>query len=79
MNAILSVPNSSASILEAAPLKVLWPETNPGNAGVTNVALWYGNQRSPRIQPTPLSEVGSFGGPRQVRIASSPTWPARAA
>src|SRR5919201_3313068 len=73
------VPVAAASTSAAARLKVLCPETKPGKEGVTNVAFWYGTQRSPRIQPTPLPWVGSFGGPRQVRIAISPTWPARSA
>jgi hypothetical protein len=29
-----------ASTSAAARLKVLWPEMNPGNAGVTNVRRW---------------------------------------
>ena len=59
----------AVSTSAAARLNVLWPETNPANAGVTNVGSWKGTQSTARIQSTPLAcASGSAGFPAQVRI-----------
>src|SRR5436309_8882158 len=58
----VSLPVKPASTAAAAALKVLWPETYSGKAGVTTVEAWYGCHWSPGIGRVPRP------GPAQAAI-----------
>ena len=60
-----SLPVGAAEALAAAALKVLCPDTNSGNGGVTDVGFWYGCHYPPAMDWLPAS------GPAQARTA----WP----
>jgi hypothetical protein len=48
VNVTVSLPKNSARMTDAAALKVLWPETQSGNDGVTRYELQDG---SPMVAP----------------------------
>src|SRR5439155_3036979 len=74
-----SLPVMPVRTSAAARLNVLWPETYPGNDGVTNVGSWYGTHAVPRIHETGETwAFGSAGLPCHARIAISPSCPASA-
>src|SRR4051794_26125946 len=56
-------------------LNVLWPDTKPGNEGVTKVGSWYGTHAVASIQRVPdTSDEGSPGVPPHARTAIRPTY-----
>src|SRR5580692_1631148 len=72
------LPVRLASTSAPARLKVLCPEMNAGNAGVTNVRRWYVIQSTARTHPTPETWLArSPGSPSQSRTAIWPTKNAR--
>ena len=49
-----SLPVNAFRISAPAALKMLCPETNSGNGGVTTVFGWYGSQSAPSMTRVPL-------------------------